>query len=107
MTEETPKITTVEKVKDPRRVEQGKRLAAISREAKERKVKERQQHKVSESSESLWIIPVTVIVALCGGYYLFTKGKKVEAQEEKEVEAPEEKDVEAPKSENSIFLTCK
>ena len=33
------KITLVEKerVKDPRRVEQGKRLAAISREAKERK----------------------------------------------------------------------
>ena len=75
MAEETPKITTVGKVKDPRRVEQGKRLAAISREAKERKAKEREQHKVSESSESLWIIPVTVIVALCGGYYLFTKGK--------------------------------
>ena len=30
-------ITTVEKVKDPRRVAQGKRLAAISREAKERR----------------------------------------------------------------------
>ena len=39
------KITSVEKerVKDPRRVEQGKKLAAISREAKERKARERQQ----------------------------------------------------------------
>ena len=34
------KITTVEKVKDPKRVAQGKRLAAISREAKARKAKE-------------------------------------------------------------------
>ena len=34
MAGETPKITTVEKVKDPRRVEQGTRLTAISREAK-------------------------------------------------------------------------
>ena len=35
-----PKITTMEKVKNPKRVEQGKRLAAISREAKSRKAKE-------------------------------------------------------------------
>ena len=35
-----PKITTMEKVKNPKRVEQGKRLTAISREAKSRKAKE-------------------------------------------------------------------
>ena len=40
MSEEENKITTVEKtvkVKDPRKVELGKRLAKISKEAKERK----------------------------------------------------------------------
>ena len=37
-----PKITSEVKVKDPRRVAQGKRLAAISREAKARKARERE-----------------------------------------------------------------
>ena len=40
----TPKITKAEKnekIKDPRKVEAGKKLAAISREAKERKARER------------------------------------------------------------------
>ena len=37
---EETKITTVEKVKNPKRVEHGKRLAAISREAKARKAAE-------------------------------------------------------------------
>ena len=36
MSEES-KITSVEKVKDPRRVEAGKRLGMISKQAKERK----------------------------------------------------------------------
>ena len=35
---EPVKITSVEKTKDPRRVEAGKKLRAISRQAKERKV---------------------------------------------------------------------
>ena len=39
--EEEPKITT--KVKNPKRVEQGKRLAAISKEAKARKAAERKK----------------------------------------------------------------
>ena len=43
MAEEASKITTVKKVKDPRSVEQGKRLAAISREAKKCKAREREQ----------------------------------------------------------------
>ena len=47
--ESETKITTVEKVKDPRRVAQGKRLAAISREAKARKAMERQEQKQQES----------------------------------------------------------
>ena len=46
MEEEKPKVITatkVKKVKDPRRVELGKRLGAISRETKARKARERQQ----------------------------------------------------------------
>ena len=41
--DEETKITSVvkEKIKDPRRVAQGKKLGAIGREAKERKAKER------------------------------------------------------------------
>ena len=43
---EEPKVITApktEKVKDPRRVELGKRLGAISKEAKARKARERQE----------------------------------------------------------------
>ena len=45
MEEEGPKVITApktEKVKDPRRVELGKRLGAISKKAKARKARERQ-----------------------------------------------------------------
>lgn len=45
------KITTVEKVKDPKRVAQGKRLAAISREAKARKARERQHQQQQDEPE--------------------------------------------------------
>ena len=44
-----PEITNPKKTKNPKRVEQGKRLAAISREAKERK--KQQQEKFFESAE--------------------------------------------------------
>ena len=55
MEEEGPEVITatkVEKVKDPRRVELGKRLGAISREAKARKARERQQQQQQESKTS-------------------------------------------------------
>ena len=45
------KITTVEKtvkVKDPRKVEMGKRLAKISKEAKERKARQRFEQEEKE-----------------------------------------------------------
>ena len=46
------KITSSEKTKNPKRVEQGKRLAAISREAKERKkLRQLEQEKFFESVE--------------------------------------------------------
>ena len=37
----TPKITATKKEKDPKRVEAGRRLAAISKAAKERKMREK------------------------------------------------------------------
>ena len=43
---EEPKITTVEKVKSPGRVAAGRRLAAISKEAKARKAAERKKRNV-------------------------------------------------------------
>ena len=44
-----PEVTNPEKAKNPKRVEQGKRLSAISREAKERK--KQQQEKFFKSAE--------------------------------------------------------
>ena len=53
------KITTVEKVKNPKRVEQGKKLAAISREVKARKATERKKAE-EECTENANILYVTV-----------------------------------------------
>ena len=60
----TPKITvTSEKKKDPRRVEAGKRLAVLSKAARERKKKEVVKPKESSSSDSL-ITYIGVVIAL-------------------------------------------
>ena len=56
----TEKITSVEKVKDPRRVEAGKRLGMISKQAKERKaLREREQSvvKAKEKNDD-WFPPI-------------------------------------------------
>ena len=45
---EEVKITSVEKVKDPRRVEAGKKLAALSKQAKEKKAIERLPQKMTD-----------------------------------------------------------
>ena len=48
----TEKITSVEKVKDPRRVEAGKRLGMISKQAKERKLAQvREAKSAAEAKE--------------------------------------------------------
>ena len=55
MSEETPKITTVKKYKDPRRVEADRRLAAISKQARERKMREKiLAENKQESDEETW-----------------------------------------------------
>ena len=60
------KITIVEKVKDPRMVAQGKRLAAISREAKARKAEERKRVKECVDNANMLYIAVgaTAVVGL-------------------------------------------
>ena len=79
----TPKITSEVKVKDPRRVAQGKRLAAISREAKARKAREREMsirkeevEKCEKESYSYAILPVIAGVLVVGGGYYFYQRKK-------------------------------
>ena len=83
--EEPPKITSEVKVKDPRRVAQGKRLAAISREAKARKAREREAsirreevercERSERESYSYAVLPVIGILAIGGGYYLYQRMK--------------------------------
>ena len=71
--EDETKITTVEKVKNPKRVEQGKRLAAISREAKAPKAAERARvNECLENANMLYLVVGTVAVAgLCYGAYTY------------------------------------
>ena len=51
MSEES-KITSVEKVKDPRKVEAGKRLGMISKQAKERKALREREQEVEQNKAS-------------------------------------------------------
>ena len=81
-----PKITSEVKVKDPRRVAQGKRLAAISREAKARKAREREMSIRKEEADrcersekehySYAILPVIAGILVVGGGYYFYQRKK-------------------------------
>ena len=80
------KITIVEKVKDPRRVAQGKRLAAISRAAKERKARERQeQRQEPETSSYLMFVPVIAVGAVAFGGYCYWFKDNVKKEEEEPV----------------------
>ena len=94
------KITAVEKerVKDPRRVEQGKRLAAISREAKERKARERAQRLEEEAkadgagpegSFSPYALIIPMVGIALGGYY-FLYLRRSNEREERGEDEPEE-----------------
>ena len=62
--EPTPRVTTVKKEKDPRRVEAGKRLAAISKAAKERKLRERIRAERFEGPG--WETPWTLLLGVVG-----------------------------------------
>ena len=91
------KITSAEKVKDPRRVEAGKKLGAISRQAKEKKASEMKELKDREvefyfpNVDPLTAIGVVGMVAYYGyygynGYHnnLSKKSSKEAEQENRE-----------------------
>ena len=71
MSEETPKITTILKEKDPKRVEAGKRLAALN---KERKLHREQQEEIKENTininYSLILNIIGVTAAVVSLYYV-------------------------------------
>lgn len=79
-----PKITTVEKVKNPKRVEQGKRLAAISREAKARKAAERAKiNECVDNANMLYVVVgATAVIGLAYGAYSYFPEKEEENQPE-------------------------
>ena len=101
------KITSVEKerVKDPRRVEQEKKLASISREAKECKARDlaqREQQRLkeevkaddaaSEDSFSPYVFVISAIGIAVGGYYLLYLRRSGGGKDQLEEEPPKNTD---------------
>ena len=81
---EEAKITSIEKVKDPKRVEAGKRLAAMSKQAKDKKAVERLTQKTiidefqTPSVNPLAAVGVIGVVGIVV-YYKYFCGVKTEA----------------------------
>ena len=103
---EEPKITTVEKVKNPGRVAQGKRLAAISKEAKARKAEERRRAEKEEEctgNANLLYVSVGVlgVIGLGYGTYSFLCKKEEEPQQEE----PQTQEKQPEKK--IILMTCR
>ena len=61
MTEETPKITTILKEKDPKHVEAGKRLAQLN---KERKLHTEQQEDIKENTININYSPILNVIGV-------------------------------------------
>ena len=103
--EEGHKITTVEKVKNPKRVEQGKRLAAISKEAKARKADEfkKLEEECTGDSSLLYVsVGVLGVTGLGYGVYNFL------CEGPQQQEQPQQQQQEQPQSEKKIILMiCK
>ena len=78
---EDVKITSVEKVKDPKRVEAGKRLAAMSKQAKDKKAIDSLSQKMSidefqiSSINPLAVVGVAGVVGVVVYYKYFSKNK--------------------------------
>ena len=97
----TPKITTVKKQKDPKRVEAGKRLALISKASREKKMREKIENE-NRQEDNEWNIDYTLIlgavgaIAAIGGVYYAIKDDKREVKRLetiKEKAEPEDKHV--------------
>ena len=84
MNEEAPKITSVVKTeKNPGRVAAGKRLAAISKEAKERKKLEREnavKESLNDNDNNMIVGGLVVATVLVGAVVYFLKGGKSEPE---------------------------
>ena len=87
---EPVKITSVEKAKDPRRVEAGKKLGAISRQAKERKGDREEQASEAKRASEASDIPcvelsslaaVFVAAVVVGGIVLHYKTSSSKSQD--------------------------
>ena len=85
-----PEITNPEKTKNPKRVEQGKRLAAISREAKERK--KQQQEKFFESAENEGN-KIFFGIGLIGAAFLVYKAYKIFSNLKKDADEVQDEEV--------------
>ena len=105
MSEETKITTTEQRVKNPGRVAAGRRLAAISKEAKARKAEERRRAgKEEECTGNANLLYVSVgvlgVIGLGYGTYIFLckKEEPQEKQEQQQEQQPEKK---------IILMTCK
>ena len=101
---EEVKITSVEKVKDPKRVEAGKKLGAMSKQAKEKKAIEKLSQKMSvdefqiPSINPLAVFGVVGVVGVVVYYKYFNIVDDDKAKPEETVTTPP-KEKEKPKPE--------
>ena len=97
------KITSVEKIKDPKKVEQGKKLAAMSKQAKEKKAAERSAQKMTDDEFQMSNVNPLAVVGVVGVvgaavYYKYFYGVKSEAKKLEDVHnTPETKTLDSPK----------
>ena len=99
------KITSVEKVKDPKRVEAGKRLGAMSKQAKEKKAVDKLAQKMSDdefqtpSIDSVSPLAVVGVIGVVGiaVYYKYFCGVKTETEVVKSENTPKTEKVNPPK----------
>ena len=114
MNETETKITSVEKAKDPKRVEAGKKLGAMSKQAKEKKASQRvtfeDEFKVPsiDSIDPLAVVGVVGVVGAIVYYKYFSKKNENPTPEStKQLETPAEKpkqvkQAERPKQERKL-----
>ena len=89
---EEQKITT--RIKNPKRVEQGRRLAAISKEAKARKAEERKklEEECTGNANLLYVsVGVLGVIGLGYGVYNFLCKKDEEPQQQEEPQTQKQK----------------
>ena len=95
---EEPKMTAFEKVKNPGRVAAGRRLAAISKEAKARKAEERKKaEEECTGNSNLLYVSVGVLGVVGLGYGAYNFLCKQQPQEEQQQEPQQQQEPEKKK----------